>query len=116
MDYRDLDNLWFEKAVKQNVHQYCPSSGHSGLLEQIGLLIHNTYQREINVKEELLITAGATQGIFTTIQALVEPEDEVIILDPSYDCYIAPVLLCKGKPVRVQRVSDLGLGLCQFKR
>lgn len=95
-----------EKAVTQNVHQYCPSSGHSGLLEQIGLLIHNTYQREINVKEELLITAGATQGIFTTIQALVEPEDEVIILDPSYDCYIAPVLLCKGKPIRVPLDSD----------
>jgi aspartate/methionine/tyrosine aminotransferase len=38
---------------------------------------------------------------FATIQALVDTDDEVIILDPSYDCYEAPVLLCKAKPVRI---------------
>lgn len=48
-----------------------------------------------------MITAGATEGIFATIQALVKTNDEVIILDPSYDCYEAPILLSNAKPIRV---------------
>jgi methionine aminotransferase len=55
---------------------------------------------------EILVTAGATQAIFTTIQALVKANDEVIILDPSYDCYEAPILLCNAIPVRISLNDD----------
>lgn len=95
-----------EKSVRDNIHQYCPSNGHPGLLDQIGRLIHKSYNRNLNISEELLVTAGATQAIFTSIQALVHPGDEVIILDPSYDCYIAPIELCKGVPVRIPLDAD----------
>ena len=95
-----------EKSVRDNIHQYCPSNGHPGLLDQIGRLIHKSYNRDLNIPEELLVTAGATQAIFTSIQALVHPGDEVIILDPSYDCYIAPIELCKGVPVRIPLDAD----------
>jgi methionine transaminase len=95
-----------EKSVRDNIHQYCPSNGHLGLLDQIGGLIHKSYNRNLNTSEELLVTAGATQAIFTSIQALVYPGDEVIILDPSYDCYIAPIELCKGIPVRIPLGAD----------
>jgi methionine aminotransferase len=54
---------------------------------------------------EILVTAGATQAIFTTIQALVKANDEVIILDPS-DCYEAPILLCNAIPVRISLNDD----------
>jgi methionine aminotransferase len=99
-------SLLVEKTVKNNVHQYCPSNGHPGLLDQIADLIHKSYHRELNASEELLVTAGATQAIFTSIQALVHPGDEVIILDPSYDCYIAPIQLCKGVPIRIPLGPD----------
>ena len=95
-----------EKSVRDNIHQYCPSNGHPGLLDQIGRLIHKSYNRNLNISEELLVTAGATQAIFTSIQALVYPGDEVIILDPSYDCYIAPIELCKGIPIRIPLDAD----------
>ena len=95
-----------EKSVRDNIHQYCPSNGHPGLLDQIGRLIHKSYNRNLNISEELLVTAGATQAIFTSIQALVHPGDEVIILDPSYDCYIAPIELCKGIPIRIPLDAD----------
>ena len=95
-----------EKSVRDNIHQYCPSNGHPGLLDQIGCLIHKSYNRNLNISEELLVTAGATQAIFTSIQALVHPGDEVIILDPSYDCYIAPIELCKGIPIRIPLDAD----------
>ncbi|MFE3848985.1 methionine aminotransferase [Flavobacterium sp. LB3P45] len=94
------------KLAKQNVHQYLPMSGYPPLLSKIAILVKNSYGRAIQPETELLITAGATQAIFTTIQALVETNDDVIILDPSYDCYEAPVLLCKANPVRVSLNDD----------
>ena len=94
------------KLAKENVHQYLPMSGYPPLLSKIAVLIKNSYERIIQPETELLITAGATQAIFTTIQALVEINDEVIILDPSYDCYEAPVLLCNANPVRVALNND----------
>lgn len=89
------------KLAKENVHQYTPMSGYPLLLSKIALLIQNSYQRTIQPETELLATAGATQAIFTSITALVKSNDEVIILDPSYDCYEAPVLLCNANPIRV---------------
>jgi methionine aminotransferase len=94
------------KLAKENVHQYTPMSGYPPLLSKIAVLIQNSYQRTVQPETELLVTAGATQGIFTTILALVKTNDEVIILDPSYDCYEAPVLLCNANPVRVALNDD----------
>ena len=94
------------RLAKENVHQYLPMSGYTPLLLKIAVLIKNSYGRTVQPETEILVTAGATQAIFTTIQALVETNDEVIILDPSYDCYEAPVLLCNANPVRVSLNDD----------
>jgi methionine aminotransferase len=92
--------------AKENIHQYTPMSGLPSLLEKITNLTNQSYQRIISPKEEILITAGATEGIFATIQALVKTNDEVIILDPSYDCYEAPILLSNAKPIRISLSDD----------
>jgi methionine aminotransferase len=89
-----------QKEMQGNVHQYAPMSGLLELREQIVLKIKLHYQRVLDAKN-VLITAGATQAIFATIQALVHPGEEVIILDPSYDCYESPVILSGAKPVRI---------------
>lgn len=94
------------KLAKENVHQYTPMSGYPSLLLKIAALINTSYGRTVQPETELLVTAGATQAIFTTITALVKNNDEVIILDPSYDCYEAPVLLCNANPVRVALNDD----------
>ncbi len=89
------------KLATANVHQYTPMSGLPSLLDKIAVLTQQSYGRTVVPTEEILITAGATEGIFATIQALVIAQEEVIILDPSYDCYEAPILLSNAKPVRV---------------
>jgi methionine aminotransferase len=90
-----------KRKASENVHQYAPMAGLPVLLEQISKLILNQYQRTTDTQSELLVTAGATQAIFTTIQALVYKDEEVIILDPSYDCYESPVILAGAKPIRI---------------
>jgi methionine aminotransferase len=81
-------------------------AGYPPLLLKIAALVKKSYHRIIQPETELLVSTGATQGIFTTIQALVETNDEVLILDPSYDCYEAPILLCGAKPVRIALNDD----------
>ena len=90
----------------ENYHQYMPMSGFPPLLEKIANLTLKSYKRTVNPKDEILITAGATQGIYAAIQALVNPNEEVIILDPSYDCYEAPILLSNAKPIRIPLNHD----------
>jgi methionine aminotransferase len=94
------------RLARENVHQYTPMAGYPPLLTKISTLVKNKYKRIINPETEILITAGATQGIFTTIQALVETNDEVLIVDPSYDCYEAPIILCNAKPIRIPLNDD----------
>lgn len=89
------------QKANDNVHQYMPMSGFPELLLKIGNLIESSYKRRIEPEKELLITAGATQGIFTTILALVDQGDEVVILDPSYDCYEPAITLAGGKANRI---------------
>lgn len=96
----------FARLASENVHQYSPMSGYPPLLEKIAKLTQQSYRRIVNNKSEILITAGATEGIFAAIQALVNPNEEVIILDPSYDCYEAPILLSNAKPIRVALNDD----------
>lgn len=94
------------KRIQEEIHQYLPMAGHPALLEKIATLTYDSYARKVNPTSEILITAGATQGIFTAIQALIQKEDEVIILDPSYDCYETPILLRYAKPIRIDLKAD----------
>jgi len=90
-----------ESLLWGNIHQYTPMAGLPSLLEKIAQLTQKQYHRKVSTATEILVTAGATQGIYTTINALVNKGDEVIILDPSYDSYEPSVLVAGGIPVRI---------------
>lgn len=95
-----------QETTMENAHQYVPMAGYPALLEQIAQLTADNYGRKVNPATEVLVTAGATQGIFTTIQALVKAGDNVIILDPAYDCYAPAVILAGAKPVHINMNPD----------
>ncbi len=96
----------YQRKLGENVHQYAPMPGNPRLLAEISELIEASYKRRLNPSEEILVTAGATQGIFTAITALIHTNDEVVILDPSYDCYEPSITLTGGIPIRVQLNSE----------
>ncbi len=95
-----------ERIIRENIHQYTPMSGSPSLLEKIANQTLKQYGRKVNTATEMLITAGATQGVFTAINTFVNQGDEVLILDPSYDSYEPSVLVAGGKPVRVTLNDD----------
>lgn len=99
----------YKEVLNGESHQYRPMSGAPNLLEAIAQKIKEQYRRKINTGEELLVTAGATQAIYTAIQALVMPGEKVIILDPSYDCYAPAVIMAGGQPVHLNMEADFSI-------
>lgn len=81
--------------VKHSSNQYAPPAGMPRLLQAIAAKIENCHNVRIDPTAEINITSGATQAIWTAIQALIQPGDEVIIFEPAYDSY-APAVESKG--------------------
>jgi methionine aminotransferase len=104
VDSRLTDIL--KSISSDSIHQYAPMGGTTSLLEGIAGLTYDRYGRSLHPSKEILVTAGATEGIFATIQALVMPGEEVIILDPSYDCYEPPITLMGANAIRVPLHDD----------
>lgn len=99
------------KAMNRGKNQYVSMAGLLPLREALCEKAEFLYGHAYNPINEVTITAGATQAIFTTINAVVHPGDEVIVLDPAYDCYAPAVKLCGGIPVHVNLSPDMSLDL-----
>lgn len=82
-------------------NQYAPMAGLPALREQVAAKIARSYGRTVSADTEVTIVPGATQGIFCAIQALIQPGDEVIVFDPSYDSYEPSVELAGGRCLHV---------------
>ncbi|MEZ5041202.1 MAG: methionine aminotransferase [Saprospiraceae bacterium] len=85
--------------MKDGYNQYAPMMGVPVLREVLSDKINRMTGFKPNPDTEITITAGATQGLFTTIAAFVHPGDEVILLEPAYDSYKPSIEVCGGVPV-----------------
>jgi methionine aminotransferase len=84
------------KALVSGKNQYAPMPGVLSLREQIAIKTKALYGSTYNPETEITITAGGTQAIFTAITAFINPNDEVIIFEPAYDCYAPAIRLAGG--------------------
>jgi len=89
------------EAMKQGHNQYSPMQGLPQLREVIGEMLKSSYNWGGDPQEEITITDGATEAIYSCITALINPGDEVIVLEPAYDCYNPTILLCGAKPIPI---------------
>jgi methionine aminotransferase len=90
-----IDLVYRNMQIGHN--QYAPMPGLLQLRESIAAKIYKLYKHEVSVDKEVTVTAGATEAIFSTITALVHTNDEVVVLEPAYDCYIPVIELAGGK-------------------
>jgi len=87
------------QCINENTNQYAPMAGLPILREQIALKIQKGMAVMVNPDTEITIGCGATEMIFNAIAAFVWPGDEVIIIEPGYDCYRPAIDVVGGKPV-----------------
>lgn len=98
-DQRLIDLVY--AAMKSGHNQYPPMAGLQSLREVISQKIKNLYHCSYDAQSEITVTSGATEALMVSIQALVKPDDEVIVIEPMYDLYVPAVELCGGKVVTV---------------
>ena len=89
-------------AMNSGYNQYAPMAGNLELREAISKKMEMLYQSSYHPENEITVTAGATQAIFTIINTFVKPKDEVIIFKPAYDSYQPAIELNGGKVIPIQ--------------
>lgn len=105
------------EAMRAGHNQYAPMTGVPALRQAIAAKVLRCYGAQVNADTEITVTSGATEAIFNAIHAVVRPGEEVIVLDPAYDCYEPAIDLAGAKAVHValdpqtfavdwQKVSD----------
>jgi methionine aminotransferase len=91
-------------AMRAGHNQYPPMTGIPALRQAVSDKVATTTGHRYDPDSEITITAGATQGILSTVLALVHPGDDVIVLEPCYDSYGPSITLAGGNTIRVPLV------------
>lgn len=96
---RLVDEL--DKAMRAGHNQYAPMSGIPALREAIAVKTERCYGWRPDANGEITVTSGASEAIFDAVQAVVHAGDEVVVLDPCYDCYEPAIDLAGARAVHV---------------
>lgn len=86
---------------KKGFNQYAPMQGIVNLRKAISEKIKKLYGRFYDFENEITVTAGATQALYTAITSVVKSGEEVIVFEPAYDSYIPDILSNGGVPVYI---------------
>ena len=107
--YPDFDGPEFVKeagiaAIREGRNQYSPMIGLPELRQAVAEHQRRFYGLDYDPDREVTVYAGATEAIFSTLQALLDPGDEVVLFEPYYDSYPAGLAMAGAAP----RVVTLG--------
>ncbi|MBW9207344.1 pyridoxal phosphate-dependent aminotransferase [Mumia sp. zg.B17] len=100
------------EAMRSGANQYAPGIGVPALRQAVADHQHRWYGIELDPNTEVAATTGATEAIAAAILGLVDPGDEVVVLEPYYDSYVAVLEFAGGvrRPVTL-RAPDFRLDL-----
>lgn len=89
------------KKMQEGHNQYAPFHGTPHLRQEVSNYYKKFYNLNYHPENEITITVGATEAIYLVITALINPGDEVIVLEPFYDSYVASIKMAGGIPIPV---------------
>jgi N-succinyldiaminopimelate aminotransferase len=90
------------RALQSGQHnQYAPGPGLPALKQGIAAHAAAHYNLDIDPDAGVIITAGATEAVFASVLGLVDPGDEVIVIEPFFDSYVPNIIMANARPVYV---------------
>jgi len=105
------------RAMREGHNQYAPMPGVLALREGIAAKVEQLYGPRFDPMTEVIVTSGATAGLYATLTALVRPGDEVVLFEPCYDSYVPVIRLSGGVPVFVSlRYPDYTVNWDEVRR
>jgi aspartate/methionine/tyrosine aminotransferase len=90
------------ETVIAGPNQYPPMLGVPELRQAVARHNHRFYGLEVDWRTEVMVTSGATEALADCFLGLVEPGDEVVLMEPLYDSYVPMVRRAGGTPVLVR--------------
>ncbi len=96
------------EALQAGHTHYAPTQGIPQLRQAVANRLWRDFELSIDSDDEVIITTGATMGIYLAIQAIIDPGDEVIIFNPVYDPYPIVVRMAGGVPTQVPTQEQNG--------
>ena len=96
-----------ERAIAEgHGDQYPPAHGYPDLRTAISEHQRRFYDLYVDPAKGVVVTTGASEAIASAVLALVEPDDEVMVLDPYFDLYAAAIALAGAQRVAVPLTAD----------
>ncbi|MHA1552664.1 MAG: pyridoxal phosphate-dependent aminotransferase, partial [Candidatus Heimdallarchaeaceae archaeon] len=89
------------KAIEKQEHQYSVTYGREDLREQIAGKLSSYNKIQYDPEHEITVTCGASEAISSAILAIMNPGEEILVLEPWYENYVPITHLAGGKPVYV---------------
>jgi len=89
------------QAMREGFNQYAPMPGLPRLREAIAAKLARRYGCQLDSDAEITVTLGATEAIYSSVQALVGSGEEAIVFDPAYDSYDIAIQLAGARCVHV---------------
>lgn len=83
-----------EQALESGANQYAPGIGVPALRAAVARHQRRHYGLELDPDREVVVTTGCTEAIAGALLGLVDPGDEVVVLEPYYDSYVAMLDMC----------------------
>jgi aspartate/methionine/tyrosine aminotransferase len=90
------------RALSDRPNQYPPMMGVPDLRQAVAAHAHRFYGLDVNWQTEVLVTSGATEALAACFFGLIDPGDEVVLIEPLYDSYLPIVRLAGGIPKLVR--------------
>ena len=88
-------------AIHGDINQYAVTWGAPALRLAIAEKYHRVYGMDVDPEREITVTCGATEAMASVFLALIDPGDEVIVLEPFYENYGPDAILAGANPVFV---------------
>src|SRR3954453_14073814 len=104
------------RALEHGANQYAPGIGVPALRQAIARHQRRHYGLDLDPDSQVVVTTGCTEGIAAALLGLVDPGDEVVVLEPYYDSYVAMLQMAGGvrRPVTL-RAPDFRLDLDELR-